>query len=111
MSTWSNTTIANRRGGLRPDGVGDGLTTAARSELAQDRRHVVLDGALGEKEPVGDLRVPGAFTDELQDLELACGERGGVSARRRPRASGNIAGAEDAQAAGDDGRGGPAAQL
>ena len=40
-----------------PTRLGDGLAAALDVQLAQDRRDVVVDGARGEEEPLGDRRV------------------------------------------------------
>jgi hypothetical protein len=60
----------------------------ARSELQEDRVDVLLDGALGEDESVGDRRVALAPGDLGEDLALApgqsaSGERSSAPWRRR----------------------------
>src|SRR5207249_7284155 len=87
------------------------LCTAARTELAQDRGDVVLDRAFGEEETLRDRRIAQAFAEKLQDLELARGELSRIAARRGARAAGDVSRAERAQAAGDDRRGCPSAEI
>src|SRR5215210_3609818 len=55
------------------------LGPVADTELAVERRGVVLDGVRGEEEPLGDLAVGRPLADQLEDLALAGGER-----HRRP---------------------------
>ena len=50
------------------------------ADLRQDRRHVVVDGPLGDEQPLGDLAVRQALRDQGKDLLLACGQPG----RSRP---------------------------
>src|SRR5581483_2974794 len=73
----------------------------AGAELAQDRGDVVVDGALRDDEPLGDLGVPHAPGHEREHVELAGGQAGGVVARRRPRAAGHAAHAALSQPAPD----------
>jgi hypothetical protein len=53
-----------------PHGVDDGLGAVVDGELAQDARHVVLDGLLRDGERVGDLLVRHALGDVVQDLDF-----------------------------------------
>jgi hypothetical protein len=41
------------------------------AELAEDRGHVVADGLLREEQPLRDLRVGQAASQQVQDLDLA----------------------------------------
>src|SRR6266545_3989428 len=52
-------------------GVEGGLGTVAQPEPGEDPRDVVLDRALAEVEPAGDLTVGRAGGDQSQDLDLA----------------------------------------
>src|SRR5439155_15618334 len=60
-----------------------GLTAAANAELAEDRRHVVVDRLHGEEEPRSDFRVAEATDEQLEHLDLARGEAGRVPRGRR----------------------------
>src|SRR5262245_53693161 len=57
-----------------PSGLGTGLGSAAHLELAQDRGDVVTHGPLRQEETFGDLPIPKALTDQIQDLQLTGGE-------------------------------------
>ena len=46
----------------------------------------MVDGAPGHEQPLGDVRVAKALTDEAEDLELARRQGRGVRARRGARA-------------------------
>src|SRR6185437_2835651 len=80
-------------------------------ELPQDRRHVMVDRALGEDEPRGDLGVPKTLGDEREHLQLPSREAGGILAGRRPGATGKATDAAVSQACGDDRGRRPAAEL
>jgi hypothetical protein len=54
------------------------LAPRVDAELAEDRRDVVVDGLLGDDEPLRDLRVAKAFGQQRQNFELAVGQPGGV---------------------------------
>jgi len=63
------------------------LDAVANVELGVDVREVGLDGRLAEEQRFADLAVREAARDELEDLELACGELGdllgqGIGGRR-----------------------------
>ena len=49
------------------------LAAALDAELSQDRRDVMGDGPLGDKQALGYLGVPKPVCDERQDFELAQG--------------------------------------
>ena len=72
---------------------------------------MVINGVLGEDEPLGDLGVPESLRDEREHLELTCGEVGRILPRRRPRPSRQPACAALPQPAGDDGRRGAGPEL
>ena len=75
------------------------------AELAQDGRHVVVDGLLGHDEPRGDLGVAQPLGHEREDLELARCQARRVRAGRGPRARGGRRAARARAAAGDAARG------
>src|SRR5881394_451901 len=50
--------------------VGRGLGPAADLQLREDRRHIVLDGLLGQLQPAADLAVRVALGDQGQDALL-----------------------------------------
>src|SRR5690349_2267559 len=60
---------------LQFQGLENGAGTVAHAELAQHMRNVVFHRALGEVERVCDLAVAIATCKELQDLDLALGQR------------------------------------
>ena len=71
-----------RRPGVRrrrvvedPGGVGRGLGAALHAELGEQGGDVVLDGLLGEEQPVADLPVGQALADQLEDAAFLVGER------------------------------------
>ena len=59
----------------RADPPEHGLQAVARSRLLQQTGQVVLHGGGFDEEPVGDLRVGESLRQEVEDLELAVGER------------------------------------
>src|SRR6185312_3501966 len=59
-----------------PGGIGGGLGPALHAELGEYAGDVVLDGLLGQEEPVADLPVGQSFADELEDAPLLVGEPG-----------------------------------
>ena len=65
---------------------GGGLPPRAHAELAEHRGDVVIDGADGDRQPVGDLGVGHALAHEPEHGELAVRQARGVRPRRRPRA-------------------------
>jgi hypothetical protein len=78
------------------------LRACMDTELAQNRRNVVVDRLLGDDEPLGDLRVAQALREELENLELAPGQAGGILPRGGAWAARKPAHASLAQPAGDD---------
>ena len=83
-----------RAGPHEPGLVGehDGLDAVAQAELAQHARDVRLDGRLAQEQPLGQLRVRQAAGEQLEDLELALGERRELGRRRlRPAARQRVA--------------------
>src|ERR1700684_4088863 len=52
-----------------------GLVPGSHAELAESRRQVTLDGALGEVQTLGDLAVHVAHHEQSENLLLARGER------------------------------------
>src|SRR4051794_32465045 len=91
--------------------LGACLAACLHLELPEDRGDVVVDGALGDDEPLGDLGVPQPLGDEGEDLELARREPGGVLLRRGPRPAREATGAALAEPAGQDRRSGAGAEL
>src|SRR5437764_14084013 len=91
--------------------LGGRLRPRADAELAQDRRDVVIDRALGEEQALGDLRVAQAFGEQGDDLQLACGQSRRVLLRRAPRAARQPADSELAQPLYDDRRRRDSAEL
>ena len=69
------------------DRGGGRLAPRSHPELAEDRRHVVVDRARRQHEVVCDLRVPLPGGDEPEHVELTCRQLGRVRAGRgsRPR--------------------------
>ena len=72
------------------------LAATADVEFAEDRRDVMVDGFLGDEQPVGDLRVAQVLGEQREDLQLAGSEPGRVgpglsarSARDPTRAAGS----------------------
>src|SRR5947207_936376 len=73
------------------EAVGDGLSTVAHAELAEQPAGVGLDRVLGEVELAADLAVALALAHPAQNLKLPLGElNAGVGglARRRHRGAG-----------------------
>ena len=62
----------------------------------------MVDRPHREEEPLGDLAVAKARGEELEHLELACGQARGIVAGRLARASRQPADAQLTQAPGDD---------
>src|SRR4051794_13057736 len=91
-------------------GLGARLAAAANLELAQDRRHVVADGLLGEDEALRDVGITKPLSQQLEDLELPRGESGGILPRFRAWPARHL-GATLSQAAGDDRCRGSCSQL
>jgi hypothetical protein len=85
-----------------PYGLGACLGPRADVELAEDRRNVVVNRPLGDKETIGDLGVAQAAGDEVQHFRLARREPRRVGARRRTRAACETASTTFAQAARHD---------
>ena len=80
------------------------------AELAKDRADVVVARLGREEEALGDLGVPQALSDELQHLEFARREVGGVAQCRRAGPPRQPARPALAQPARDEHRGRPGAQ-
>jgi hypothetical protein len=61
---------------LGPDArdVGGGFRPPHHLQLLEDRRHVVLNGLVGEPDSLGDLAVGETLGDELEDVFLATGK-------------------------------------
>ena len=78
----------------------DGTGAVAHPELEQDVAHVVLHGAFGEVQTVGDLAVGVPRGEQAQDVELALGE--GLWRERRIRFGGGVG--EGVEQGGRDGR-------
>src|SRR6478672_10543871 len=68
-----------------PHRGGCGFPARAHAELAQHRRDVMIDGAPRQHELLRDVCVAQACRDELQHLELPCGQGARIGARPRPR--------------------------
>ncbi len=71
----------------------------------------MVDGLFGDDQALRDLRVPQAFRDQREYLELARGETGRVLARSGARPARYATYAAFAQSARDDCRSGTGAQL
>ena len=67
------------------DGVPDQLGPVVQVQLAERVLHVVLHGAMGQREAGGDLLVGLAGGDHAQDLGLAFGQLRGAGAFPRGR--------------------------
>ena len=66
------------------DGIAGELDTVVHLQLAQGVLHVVLHGAVGEHESLGDLLVGHPLGDHLEDLGLPLGQLRGVGVLARP---------------------------
>src|SRR4029453_4004781 len=86
------------------------LAASARAELAEDRRHVMIDRLAGDKEPLGDIGVTQALRDQREPLDLAAGQTRGVVPGRWAGPAAKATHAALAQPAGHNGRRGPRAQ-
>src|SRR5213075_3012783 len=91
--------------------LGDRLGPRARVELAQDRRDMVSGRLLRDDEPPGDLGVPQTLGEELEHLELARGQPGGVVPGRGPGSLADVAHATPAQRPRYVARGRPGAET
>src|SRR4051812_23928701 len=69
-------------------------------ELAQDRRHVVVDRLLRQVQALGDLGIAQPLGQEREHVELASRETRGIAARRGARTARQAPLAEAAQTAG-----------
>ncbi len=63
--------------------------TAVGSQLAQDRRDVVIDGSVGHEQPIGDLGIGHPLGEVTKHLELASGQAEGVVPRGPGRSPGD----------------------
>jgi hypothetical protein len=99
--------IGNRCLSRREVGGGaGGLAAGTDVELGQDGGDVVVDGAHGDHQLVGDLGVGAAVGEEAEDFELAVGEAGRVGAGAGAGAAGEVGDPQLAQVAADQvGRG------
>ena len=84
------------------DRVAGQLDAVAHAELLEDVRPVALDGLLADHERLGDLVAGVPLGDQLDDLELARGQRVRPAAARRARALEEVA---DQRASSPPGRG------
>ena len=62
----------------------DGLAAGLRVQLAEDRRHVVVDGSPRDDEPLRNLGVAETQAEESQHLILAGGEARRIRLRAAP---------------------------
>src|SRR5215216_1748863 len=75
---WPRPRLASGRsvcGQVVADGEERGLGAVAEAGLGEDGRDVVLDGALGQRQPLGDLMVGGAGAEQPQHLDLPMGQQ------------------------------------
>src|SRR5450631_1368992 len=72
-----------------PHDVRRGLDPVLHVQLLEGVVNVVLHGALGDRELLADLLVGQALGHELEDLELAAGDRRTLGRRRRRAALGD----------------------
>ena len=78
-----------------------GLGARPRTEFAQDRRHMAVDGAFRQKQRFGDLGIASALREEREHLELAPRQPGWILYRRHPRPPRQLASSVLAKAAGN----------
>lgn len=75
---------------LLPGQLGS-LFTAGGVELRQERRYMVVDGFWRDEEAIGDLGVGETLDEELEHIDLARREAGGMGPRSWPGSPGNAA--------------------
>src|SRR6266542_2085068 len=92
------------------EGRSAGLAPGVGVELAKHRGDVVVDRLRRDGQTVCDLRVPETRGDQLEHLELARRQVGGIAPCRNARTSRQAARATLAQTARDNARGGTSAQ-
>src|SRR5689334_11463465 len=71
-------------GEAEPSRFGSRLAARPGPELAQDRRHVVVDGLPRHDQSLRDLAVAQALRHEREHLLLACRQPGRILPGRRP---------------------------